>query len=392
MPAVHLTDLAIKNLPLPPAGQVTYTDETLPGFGVRVSPAGVRAFVLVHGPNRTRTTLGRYPVITLQQARAKAKSVLAERTLGKFQKATVKFDAALDLYIQNHLEKLKPKTTYDTKRLLNKHFRPKLQHERLADVSRGAIAAITNRLVSTPSEARHAHTAITGFFRWATDQFLEQNPVLGLKPPAKQGKRSYVLSPAELQTVYVHARTQADAYGKIVRLLILTGQRLKQITHLRGEFVDRRKKLIEWPPELMKSNRRHVIPYGKLADDIIATLPQMGLCFPGRGEGESPLGGFSKLKEQFDAACDVSGYTHHDFRRTMRTALAELKGPREHAERLLDHRSATMSEVEAIYDRFHYLGEMRDAVEAWESHLSHLLKRKRGSKRGSKVLALSSRL
>lgn len=377
MPTVHLTDIAIKNLPLPALGQVTYTDEALPGFGVRVSPAGIRAFVLVHGKNRTRTTLGRYPVITLQQARAKAKGILAERTLGKFQKATVKFGVALDLYIQNHVEKLKPKTAYDTKRQLNKHFRPKLQHERLSDLTRGAIAEITTGLVGTPSEARHAHTAITGFFRWATDQSLDQNPILGLKPPAKQGRRSHTLSDADLRTVYLHALEQESGYGKIVRLLILTGQRIKQMTHLRGEFIDRRKKLIEWPPELMKSNRRHVIPYGALAGKIIATLPTEGLCFPGRvGEGK-PMSGFSKLKEEFDLGCAVSGYTHHDFRRTMRTALAGLKVPREHAERLLDHRSVTMSDVEAIYDRFQYIDEMRDAIEAWESHLSGLLKRKR---------------
>lgn len=36
-----------------------------------------------------------------------------------------------------------------------------------------------------------------------------------------------------------------------------------------------------------------------------------------------------------------------------------------------------MSEVEAIYDRFQYIDEMRDAIEAWESHLSGLLKRER---------------
>ena len=48
MPQVHLTDITIKSLKPPERGQLTYTDDALPGFGVRVSQGGVKSFVLVH--------------------------------------------------------------------------------------------------------------------------------------------------------------------------------------------------------------------------------------------------------------------------------------------------------------------------------------------------------
>ncbi|HEY1615073.1 MAG TPA: Arm DNA-binding domain-containing protein, partial [Rhizomicrobium sp.] len=66
---MRLTDLTIKSLAAPVTGQQTYTDDDLPGFGVRVSQGGAKAFVLVYGRARRRATIGRYPTITLQEAR-----------------------------------------------------------------------------------------------------------------------------------------------------------------------------------------------------------------------------------------------------------------------------------------------------------------------------------
>jgi integrase len=370
---MRLTDISIKALQPPQVGAKTFFDDSVPGFGVRVSMGGTKSYVLVHGRSRTRTPIGRVGILSLKDAREKARDILAQVQLGKFQKSTIKVDEALDLYICNHVEKLKKSGAYEIKRLLNKHFRPKHRHDKLGDIQRASIAAITSGLADKPGLARHVHTAITGFFRWATDQYLEQNPVLGLKPPAKAKKRSRVLSDEELCAVYLHAADQAGNYGKLVRLLILTGQRIKQIAHLRGEYIDRKHQLIEWPPELMKSNRRHVIPYGDAAAKIIDTLPEIGFVFPARGKHGKPINGFSKLKRDFDEGSGVSGYTHHDFRRTMRTGLASLRIPREHAERLLDHRSAAMSDVEAIYDRFQYIEEMREAIKAWEKTVMVLI-------------------
>jgi len=74
----------------PDNGLKTYTDDSLSGLGVR-SQGGAKTFVVVHSPMRECTTIGRFPTISLSEARTEAKRILAEATLGKHQPKTVTF-------------------------------------------------------------------------------------------------------------------------------------------------------------------------------------------------------------------------------------------------------------------------------------------------------------
>ena len=99
MPKAHLTDIAIKALRPPRKGQETYWDQTLTGFGVRVSQGGGKSFIVMHGANRKRTSIGKYPIITLSDARTAAKRLLAEQTLGKHAPLSVGFETACNEYL-----------------------------------------------------------------------------------------------------------------------------------------------------------------------------------------------------------------------------------------------------------------------------------------------------
>ncbi|WP_461459190.1 Arm DNA-binding domain-containing protein, partial [Parasphingorhabdus sp.] len=70
---MSLTDLQIRRLKVPEKGQKTYYDPGLPGFGVRVSQGGSKTFVVVYGKDRRRRSLGRYPELSLSDARILAK-------------------------------------------------------------------------------------------------------------------------------------------------------------------------------------------------------------------------------------------------------------------------------------------------------------------------------
>ncbi|WP_255478366.1 hypothetical protein [Amylibacter sp. SFDW26] len=42
MPQIKMTDVAIRNLPLPELGQITHWDIAQSGFGIRVSQGGIK--------------------------------------------------------------------------------------------------------------------------------------------------------------------------------------------------------------------------------------------------------------------------------------------------------------------------------------------------------------
>src|SRR5262245_51345661 len=111
MPKTHLTDILVRGLK-PTGAQTTYWDTagSVPGFNLRVSQRGTKTFTLVLGTDRRRVTLGRYPSLSLQEARRKAHRLVAEQTLNGHSNGT-SFESALDLFITTHcLQHNKPRT------------------------------------------------------------------------------------------------------------------------------------------------------------------------------------------------------------------------------------------------------------------------------------------
>jgi len=131
---MHLTEIVVRNLPVPDKGQKDYRDDTLLGFHVRVSQGGSRIFYLSHGKARTRTRIGAYPIISLSQARHKARELLAEQTLGRNRPKSITFTDAVTQFLENYTGR-KPRTIYDTTQILKRYFLPALRHERLDDIT-----------------------------------------------------------------------------------------------------------------------------------------------------------------------------------------------------------------------------------------------------------------
>ena len=94
--------------------------------------------------------------------------------------------------------------------------------------------------------------------------------------------------------------------------------------------------------------------------------------FPAEGKPSGTFSGFSKCKKRFDLDCPIEHWTLHDLRRTFATHLASLRVPPHIIERILNHSSGTISGVAAIYNRFSYQDEMREAIMLWEMKLAGL--------------------
>jgi len=66
---MKLTDLSIRALKAPETGYQIFNDDTLPGFGIRITANGAKSFVFTRRVRRQRETIGRVGIISLHEAR-----------------------------------------------------------------------------------------------------------------------------------------------------------------------------------------------------------------------------------------------------------------------------------------------------------------------------------
>jgi integrase len=383
---MRLTDLTVRSLPIPTSGQKVHYDDTLSNFGCRLSQGGTRTFIVRLGADRQLVSIGRYPIISLADARTEAKRILAERTLGKHRPRTARWDEALTLYLAACSEKNRRRTVDGYSRLINRHFRFKRQQ--LSEITSDDIERRLG-LIKAPAERNHALVAVKVFLGWCQKpprRYIAHNPCEGMVP-TKRKSRKRVLTDLELAAVYRTAIEGVDTFSHIVALLILNGQRRTETASLDRSWFNTSDRTITLPDWLTKNKQQHTFPYGDATQGIFERLANLGtLLFPAtrehvRGKPTTIYAGWAKDKKAFDKRCGVFGWTLHDLRRTFGTRLAQLGVLPHVVERLLNHRlgaitnktEGVLTAVAEVYNTYAYLPEMRDAVQRWEAHLASLL-------------------
>lgn len=372
-----LTDVSIRAARLPESGTVTHWDSDLKGFGLRISAGGAKTFIVLIGSGR-RQKIGRYPTLSLASARAEAKRVLAEKTLGKIKPAHVAYEDARTTFLKECAAKLRQLSLKLYTRHLKVHY--PFGRTGVADITPAAILKRLNQLNDRPSEKEHAFRIGRTFFKWCVAQHLiDRSPMERLATPANGKSRERVLTTRELTAVYRTALGGSTSFHHLVALLILTGQRRGELTRIKRTWIG--DATVTLPGEVTKNGREHSFPLGEKAKAIIAAIPEVKdnpYLFPSarahvRGKPSTTMTGFSERKRDFDEECRVSGWVLHDLRRTFATGLQQLGIRLEVTEALLNHVSGSRSGVVGIYQRYNWTAEMAAAVEAWESYLTKLL-------------------
>lgn len=363
---MHLNDLVVRSLPFQETGQKDYIDDTIAGLTLRVGKR-TKTFMLVVGTGkaRKRHTLGKYPHLSLQDARKKARILIGQREAAPKEDAPkVPFDDALDKFLTAYAEKNKDSTVYETTRLLNRHLKPVLTGKSLRDAKKWRLVEILDEIEKV-SIRRHFYTAAYTFFRW-TRRYDLPNPLEGVEKPPKSKSRSRLFTPAEFLTIWRESLA-LGTYGRLYRVLLISGQRLGQIANLHADFIDRGKRQITWPPELMKTNKEFTLPYGDLLHSL---LPQgEGLLFA--GEDGEPWDNWTDPHNDLLERCQLPHFTRHDCRRFYSSTHSQIGTPPHVRELLLSH--ALGNEVSQTYDRYSYLEEKRSAQVAYEGHLQTLI-------------------
>lgn len=384
---VKFTKSAVASLTvLPGQSERIVWDADLHSFGIRIRASGNRAWVIRpprSGGQSRLHTIGSVDAIDITTARQTAREKLGEVALGgdptkarkeARAKASVTVGSLIPRYLADKEQRLRPSSLSNAKNHLNNHWRP-LHDRPLTDVTRAEVAARHREVAQDrgPHAADRARAVLSGFFTWAIREGLtEQNPVTNTNTATKPTSRERVLSNEELAAVWKSCRD--DDYGRIVRLLILTGLRRTEVAGMRWDEIDMAKAMWSIPASRMKNKRPHTVPLSREALDIIAAVPErVGReCVFGSGKGA--FSGFSKAKKSLDKRLDGAAveWTVHDLRRTTATGMNTIGVLPHIVEAVLSHVSVHKAGVAGTYNRAAYKAEKRDALDRWSSYVTSL--------------------
>jgi integrase len=326
------------------------------------------------GAKQRRMTLGTAPALTLAAARKTAADLHARVRLGEDPAASKRegqrraadtFEATLRQYLPEKKQTLVPGNYIATERHLLRYAKP-LHGLGVALVSRRDIGSLLTAIAASSGgpTANKARSSLSAFFAWCMAHGLtEQNPVLGTHVVPGQ-PRTRVLSLAELAIIW--RACDDSAYGAIVRLLILTGQRREEIGGLRFGELCGDYDAIALPGSRTKNRQAHLIPLPAPAQAILApSLPASDFVF-----GAKAFTSWSRGKSLLDASLAKTGanpkpWTLHDLRRSVATGMAELGVAPHIVEAVLNHVSGHKAGVAGIYNRATYEKEKRAALVLW---------------------------
>src|SRR5262245_50039897 len=257
-------------------------DHDLAGFGLRLRASGdriVRTYVAqyrAHGHTR-RIRIGAFEKLSPDEARKAAKKVLAQveiggdpqaerRTRREQESHTLKSIVAMFLEAKKPI--VRPNTFRELARYLcGPYFKP-LHATPIDHVSRRDVAIRVAKIIEQNGSptARRARAALSALYAWAIGHGLaEANPVVGTIAPEDAKSRERVLAASEIAAIW--RACGDDPFGKIVKLLLLTGCRRMEICGLRSSWIDTESGVLRLPAERTKNGRAHTLPLPALSSE-----------------------------------------------------------------------------------------------------------------------------
>jgi integrase len=373
-----LTELKIKNLK-PKEKRYMVSDGQ--GLSIMVMPSGEKYWYVRtwdHG-KETKRSLGRYPDISLKEARALRHTAELRRDT-----PVVFADIVEEWFKTRYATMNRLSTVQDTRTRLDKYVIPAFGgREAKSIMPRDILLHVRSIQEKAPHQGLRVKTLLSQIFRYAIAAGLAD------WDPAAQVRGALLPLPPEQHRATVTDEVSAasllraiEGYegNKVVRLgLLLLAYTFVRPTEMRcAEWSELDLDAALWmiPAERMKMNRGHVVP---LSTQVVASFLQLRRLSP------HPLYCFAlpckdkpMSKTAFSVALCSLGYgtgkaTPHSFRGMASTLLNENGFPSDVIERQLAH--VEKNAVRAAYNHAEYLPERRRMMQWWADYLDDLAKK-----------------
>ncbi len=383
MPKTNLTARTLEALKPLARGQVDYWDASLPGFGVRVSPGGRKAWVLMYriGSRKRRLTLGTYPPMMLADARDEAKAALLTVQKGsdpaaeKFEwRKAQTFAQLAELYLEKHAKPNKKSWRLDEKALW-RDVVPRLGNRRAREITRRDIRDLLDDIKArgSPIQANRTFEIMRKLFNWAiAEDYLPDSPCQKISKPAKENRRDRVLKEDEIRAVWQAMEAEQPLVAALFKLRLITAQRGGEVASMRWEDIESPSSWWTIPGERTKNGLSHRVPLSPLALEILDGLKTERLEPPWIFPSPKPGRHLEHMVQATRRIRKRSGveFVPHDLRRTAASYMTGMGMPRLTVKKILNH---VESDVTATYDRHSYDQEKRQALEAWGQRLEEIV-------------------
>jgi len=355
---VQLTDRFCAHAKALDEAQTDYFDATISGLALRVTAQGTKAWTLLHGTPRRRTTLGRYPALSLAAARTLAIETKAGRTAGTVA-------ALADTYIKS-IGGLR--TAGEIERRLRKDALPVIGHIPIRELHRREVTSVIDGKSDAPIAARRVFEDLRAMMRWAVSRGdLDHNPIDGMKGPPVPKPRDRVLSDDEIRWLWLElANLHATGVALVIKFCLVTGQQLGEVTGLQRSELDLDRRVWNIPGARTKNSYPHSVPLSHLALTLINEANGNGGIW---GVGPSHVG--DVIRDQLQSG---NRWTAHDLRRTALTKMAELGIAPIVLGHIANHRTTTKAGITlGVYVQYEYEREKRAALELWANRLQGII-------------------
>jgi integrase len=288
------------------------------------------------------------------------------------------FGSRIDEYLaarQGNGHCLREASLIETRRYLEQHWKP-LHKISLAEIRRVDVANVLTEIKS-PAVHNRARSTLSTFYSWAIGRgWCDLNPVIGTNKAEGEQTRERTLTDDEIAAVWI-AADQANGYGTILKLLLLTGCRRDEIGGLMWNEIDLNNRIITIPGSRTKNKQEHVVPLSDLAMSILAGIPK-------REDRQHVFGrtlaagfsGWSSAKAELDEVVKIAEWRLHGLRRTVRTGIDQLGILPHICEAVLNHLPPKLVRT---YNRNTYENEKRNALNAWANHIKVIVAQTTGT-------------
>ena len=413
--AIRLSVAAIDRLKPDPARRIEIADASKPGLYLIIQPSGHKSWAVryrVKGRSR-KLTLDGFPKVeiarkltqaaldAIAEGRDPARAKKLERSAPSYRVDDLFADFLFKHVRRRDGRPIRDTTKEETARLLGLKRHPSSKWVPrapkagvLARWSGREVHSLTKRDVldlldwriasGAPVGANRTLAALKTFFAWCIRRdILATSPCDRVEDPSPENSIDRSLSDAEIIAIWRACERIGYPYGRLVQLLLLTGQRRDEVREAIDAEFDLDNALWKLPPERTKNGREHHVPLSPLAISIRSALPDIksdaGWLFT--IGGEVAFSNLSRWKRRLDAVvlaelrtsdnrAKLEPWRLHDLRHTLKTWMQQARIPEDVRNAVQNHYDGDMDE---LYGHYSFEKEKRDALTAWAHHIKTLI-------------------